>query len=553
MSYTSKFTGAEIDSLLEKIKNGADNEVIEEIQTQLNKMRANPLTFEALEDGLSIKLKNQQGVFEYKIDDGNWEKLYLNKSTPAINVGQKISFRANATPIIPSELLEGEEIAGIGTFVINKYVRASGSPMSLLYGENTTITEVMPWAFAHLFKGCDKLTTAPELPATTIGDYCYYRMFQGCSNLLQSPELPALVLAPSCYYSMFDGCVTLSQTPKLPASILAEKCYYCMFYNCTGITTATELAAKNLEHSCYYGMFFGCTSLSEGVKLPARTLAPYCYAYMFQSCESLVYAPELPALNLADYCYNAMFAGCINLKTSPKLPATTLAPYCYSFMFQNCTSLVDPGEILPAEDLTEGCYMAMYINCTSLEKSPELPATYLPNFCYVSMFQMCSNLKYVKTNFGSPTGATAPLTIALWLEGVSSEGTLDPGDLNNPDWVGSEYLPANWKVVSRFVYCEWNTSTQHHWRFRTKSDTTVTVEHLSDTYVTTRPENYIPGETHIRIQDKYYPIQKSVFTSGEVYKTASNTMPPEKYVVRILPQGTSRYIYTSDYMVDYVN
>lgn len=553
MSYTSKFTGAEIDTLLEKVQNGMGNEVLEEMQSQLNKMRANPLTFEALEDGLSIKLKNQQDGFEYKIDDGDWERLYLNKSTPAINAGQKISFRANATPVVPAELLEGEEVAGIGTFVINKYVKASGSPMSLLYKDEIGSTEVMPWAFAHLFKGCDKLTTAPELPATTIGDYCYYRMFQGCSNLLQAPELPALVLAPSCYYSMFDGCSTLSQTPKLPASILAEKCYYCMFYNCSGITTATELAAKNLEHSCYYGMFFGCTSLSEGVKLPARTLSPYCYAYMFQSCESLINAPELHAMELADYCYNAMFAGCTNLKTSPKLPATTLAPYCYSFMFQNCTSLIDAGEILPAIELSEGCYMAMYINCVSLEKAPELPATSLPNFAYVSMFQACSNLKYVKAAYTSPQSTMAAMTIALWLEGVASDGVLDPGDNNNPGWVESSYLPANWKVVSRFVYCTWNTETQRHWRFRTKPDTTVIVEHLTNDYVTTRPDNYIPGETHIRIQDKYYSIYTRTFTAGETYESASVITLPEKYVVRIIPQGDSRYIYTSDYMIDYVN
>ena len=34
-----------------------------------------------------------------------------------------------------------------------------------------------------MFKDCTSLTTAPELPATTLVKYCYSNMFYGCSNL----------------------------------------------------------------------------------------------------------------------------------------------------------------------------------------------------------------------------------------------------------------------------------------------------------------------------------------------------------------------------------
>ena len=34
-----------------------------------------------------------------------------------------------------------------------------------------------------MFQGCSNLTTAPELPATTLDSSCYYGMFQGCSKL----------------------------------------------------------------------------------------------------------------------------------------------------------------------------------------------------------------------------------------------------------------------------------------------------------------------------------------------------------------------------------
>lgn len=34
-----------------------------------------------------------------------------------------------------------------------------------------------------MFNGCTSLTTAPELPATTLAQGCYSNMFKGCSSL----------------------------------------------------------------------------------------------------------------------------------------------------------------------------------------------------------------------------------------------------------------------------------------------------------------------------------------------------------------------------------
>jgi hypothetical protein len=34
-----------------------------------------------------------------------------------------------------------------------------------------------------MFSGCTSLTTAPQLPATTLATYCYYGMFRNCSKL----------------------------------------------------------------------------------------------------------------------------------------------------------------------------------------------------------------------------------------------------------------------------------------------------------------------------------------------------------------------------------
>ena len=61
-----------------------------------------------------------------------------------------------------------------------------------------------------MFSGCTGLTTAPELPATSLAESCYSDMFSGCTGLTTAPELPATSLAESCYSDMFSGCTGLT-------------------------------------------------------------------------------------------------------------------------------------------------------------------------------------------------------------------------------------------------------------------------------------------------------------------------------------------------------
>ena len=91
-----------------------------------------------------------------------------------------------------------------------------------------------------MFLGCTSLTTAPELPATTMAEDCYAYMFSGCSTLITVPSsLPAATLAEGCYYAMFDGCSALTTAPALPATTLAEDCYAYMFYGCSSLSSIT--------------------------------------------------------------------------------------------------------------------------------------------------------------------------------------------------------------------------------------------------------------------------------------------------------------------------
>lgn len=104
---------------------------------------------------------------------------------------------------------------------------------------------------------------------------CYYALFYGCTGLTTAPELPATTLADFCYGSMFGGCTSLTTAPALPATTLADGCYYYMFEDCTSLTTAPALPATTLANLCYAGMFRYCTKL----KLSATQTGNYTKAY----------------------------------------------------------------------------------------------------------------------------------------------------------------------------------------------------------------------------------------------------------------------------------
>ncbi len=195
----------------------------------------------------------------------------------------------------------------------NAEVACTGDIRTLLDYENYNTVNTSNARFCSLFKYCKQLTSAPELPATTLADGCYQDMFNGCTSLTTAPELPATTLADNCYFCMFEGCTSLTTAPELKATTLANSCYTCMFNGCKSLTTAPEL--------------------------PATTLAWQCYCRMFEGCTSLTTAPELKATTLANSCYSNMFNGCTSLTTAPKLKATTLASTCYISMFEKCTKL----------------------------------------------------------------------------------------------------------------------------------------------------------------------------------------------------------------------
>ena len=345
--------------------------------------------------------KNWDGTLEYSTDLKNWTTwdgtTTLNSSDGAEHV---LYVRGTGNTVISGG-------SGKGWTLTGSNISCSGNIENLLNHETVTAGEhpsMGKSCYSYMFRDCTSLTTAPELPATTLAGGCYERMFSGCTSLATAPELPATTLAGGCYYYMFSGCTSLTTAPELPATTLASSCYGYMFQQCTDLITPPALPATTLASSCYGYMFQQCTDLITPPALPATTLAVSCYTSMFNGCTSLATAPELPATTLADQCYRSMFQDCTSLTAAPELPATTLANSCYANMFYGCTSLTTAPE-LPATTLANYCYQYMFYNCTSLTTAPELPATTLRNYCYSYMFFGCTGIKLsdTKTNeYGIP-------------------------------------------------------------------------------------------------------------------------------------------------------
>lgn len=340
------------------------------------------VTFTAEQDGSSIGLEKLSAnqTLEYSTDATTWNAFGTTTTIP-LNNGDKVSVRGM--------LSADNTMYEYTKFIMRGKIAASGN-CNAIWNYQDLNAPLKKYCGYYMFLGCASLTTAPELPTTTLAQSCYGAMFSSCRNLVTAPNLPATILALDCYSSMFSNCTSLTTAPVLPATTLMQGCYSSMFSNCTSITTA----------------------------------------------------PALPATELTKYCYSSMFSGCINLTISPVLHAITLDTNCYSDMFRDCTALVT-APALPATTLASGCYSNMFSNCTSLVTAPNLPATTLSNSCYFQMFSNCTNLNHIEC---LATDISAGQCTSRWVDGVASTGTFikHPG-MN--DWSrGISGIPVDWTV-----------------------------------------------------------------------------------------------------------
>ena len=163
----------------------------------------------------------------------SWTPYNIGDVITLTNVGDEVYFKAEGQNQSLARSPENyHRVEFIGEF------EASGNVNSLLEEDpniaRTMSLEGRQFCFAYLFSDA-ALTTAPELPATTLAYGCYAFMFDNCSLLTQAPVLPAYDLTEFCYYQMFNACTSLTQAPELPAYQLVDNCYSYMFQGCTSL------------------------------------------------------------------------------------------------------------------------------------------------------------------------------------------------------------------------------------------------------------------------------------------------------------------------------
>ena len=274
---------------------------------------------------------------EYSVNNGDWATVEAGTGVPFGGTNGNLRLRGtnlNGTSV-PNQY-------STITFTDSKVpVACTGDIRTLLDWDNYTTVNTENAMFIKLFENCSVLTSAPELPATSLADNCYYCMFLGCTNLKSAPKLPAPTLTKLCY------------------------CY--MFASCTSLMAAPELPAKALEYQCYYGMFSGCTNLKTAPKLPAKASQWECYADMFSGCTNLKSA-ELSIEFLKRGCCDAMFYNCTNLSSvtmlAPSKEITSNGSYLYNWLLNAGTDQSVKNRTLKVQD--KAAYEALKANARYL-------------------------------------------------------------------------------------------------------------------------------------------------------------------------------------------
>ena len=197
---------------------------------------------------------------QYSVNEGKWEDVVADKEVDFGGDKGNLRLRGTNSKGTASSRAEYSTITFTEPSV---KVACTGDIRTLLDYKAYKTVDTSNARFCKLFWNCTVLTSAPDLPATTLAEYCYYSMFNNCSSLKVAPALPATTLAASCYENMFISCSNLQEAPELPATNLTNSCYFSMFERCSSLKKAPALPAQTLGSVCYTSMFNGCTNLSS--------------------------------------------------------------------------------------------------------------------------------------------------------------------------------------------------------------------------------------------------------------------------------------------------
>ena len=224
---------------------------------------------------------------QYSVNNGKWENV--EKDIPVTFGGTNGTLRLRGTNINGTA---SSSIALSNIRFTDKTVKVActGDIRTLLDWRNYSTVKTQNARFCNLFIDCTVLTSAPELPATTLAKNCYDSMFSGCTSLTDAPVLPATKLADFCYSTMFYGCTSLTSAPKLSAEKLANNCYTYMFSNCNSLSTITMLApASKINLTPYFFIHW----LNRAGKTAASRTLKVQDADAYNALEGTGYLPDI--------------------------------------------------------------------------------------------------------------------------------------------------------------------------------------------------------------------------------------------------------------------
>ena len=152
---------------------------------------------------------------QYSVNNGKWQDVVKGKGVTFGGTHGDLRLRGTNTNGTAINASQNSNITFTNRTV---NVACTGDIRTLLNWEKYKTVDTKNAKFCYLFDGCSVLTSAPELPATTLAEDCYHGMFWYCTNLESAPELPATTLMKDCYNLMFGYCEKLSTVTMLAPS-----------------------------------------------------------------------------------------------------------------------------------------------------------------------------------------------------------------------------------------------------------------------------------------------------------------------------------------------
>ena len=403
---------------------------------------------------------------EYSVNDGAWKKVVAGEEVKF--GGDKGNLRLRGTNA-NGTASAWDKYSTINFTNINVNVACEGDIRTLLDYKTYKTVDTSNARFCSLFEDCTALTSAPDLPATTLAMECYDGMFRNCTSLESAPKLPATALADYCYNSMFYGCTNLTSAPELSATKLTKRCYCNMFNGCTNLSSVTmsapsdqitvdrftnwlneagidpsvttrtlivkdEAAYDALVSKGYlpadYWQIGKCTILDEtgfDLGIPYLTFTANA-AQTFKMAITGSYAISGLQYSVNHGTWTDVEAnkgvtfggthGTLRLRgTNTNGTASNWNDYS-TITFDNTVNVSCTGDIrtlldyktYKTVDTSNARFCSLFEDCTALTSAPKLPATKLANSCYAKMFAKCTSLK------------SAPKLPATKLEGLCYSG-----------------------------------------------------------------------------------------------------------------------------------